>query len=102
DAHADEGQHQFTYSLYPHAGDWFAGNVHREAYALNFPLVHAMVGEKPRDAGPGQPIGARPGQPQGIAPTDRAKKSAEWREMRIDAPNVIIETVKCAEKSDAL
>ena len=37
DPHADEGAHEFTYSLYPHTGDWRNGVV-REAYRLNVPL----------------------------------------------------------------
>lgn len=39
DAHADEGQHAFTYSLYPHAGGWAEGGVVEEAIALDSPLV---------------------------------------------------------------
>jgi alpha-mannosidase len=39
DPGADEGRHAFTYSLYPHPGDWTAGNVVAEAFALNSPLI---------------------------------------------------------------
>jgi alpha-mannosidase len=38
DPFADEGEHRFTYSLFPHAGDWTAAGVAREAFALNAPL----------------------------------------------------------------
>lgn len=38
DPHADQGFHQFTYALLPHAGDWFEGRVAREAWNLNAPL----------------------------------------------------------------
>lgn len=38
DLHADRGSHEFTYSLYPHAGDWREAQVVREASALNAPL----------------------------------------------------------------
>jgi alpha-mannosidase len=38
DPTADEGEHQFTYSLYPHAGDWRNGTV-EEAHDLNAPLL---------------------------------------------------------------
>lgn len=37
DPYADEGLHEFTYSVYPHAGDWRNGVV-REAYRLNVPM----------------------------------------------------------------
>jgi alpha-mannosidase len=39
DPGADEGHHAFTYSLFPHPGDWTAGNVVAEAFALNSPLI---------------------------------------------------------------
>ncbi|THF87132.1 alpha-mannosidase [Deinococcus sp. KSM4-11] len=38
DAHADLGEHEFTYSLLPHGGDW-TQDVVREAADLNSPLV---------------------------------------------------------------
>jgi alpha-mannosidase len=38
---ADEGEHRFTYSLFPHPGDWTEAGVTREAFALNSPLVAA-------------------------------------------------------------
>lgn len=39
DPSADEGPHQFTYSLFPHPGDWTEAGVVEEAFALNSPLV---------------------------------------------------------------
>ena len=36
---ADEGEHHFTYSLYPHVGDWTESDVVAEALALNSSLV---------------------------------------------------------------
>jgi alpha-mannosidase len=39
DPGADEGSHAFTYSLFPHRGDWTEGNVVAEAFALNSPLI---------------------------------------------------------------
>lgn len=35
---ADRGINEFTYSLFPHKGDWREGNVVQEAYKLNMPL----------------------------------------------------------------
>jgi alpha-mannosidase len=34
----DQGEHNFTYSLLPHKGDFIAGNTVKEAYDLNQPL----------------------------------------------------------------
>lgn len=38
DAHADRGEHVFTYSLLPHAGDWRDAAVVQQAFYLNEPL----------------------------------------------------------------
>jgi alpha-mannosidase len=43
DPFADEGEHRFTYSLFPHPGDWTAAGVAREAFALNAPLFPIMA-----------------------------------------------------------
>jgi alpha-mannosidase len=50
DPFADEGEHRFTYSLFPHSGDWTAAGVAREAFALNAPLfpVRAQEDALPR------------------------------------------------------
>ncbi len=50
DPGADEGTHTFTYSLFPHPGDWTTGNVVAEAFALNSPLIAAPA---PGDETPG-------------------------------------------------
>ncbi len=39
DPMADYGQHHFTYSLYPHGGDWLEGGTVQEAWQLNAPAV---------------------------------------------------------------
>lgn len=40
---ADKGEHQFTYSLLPHAGDWRQAGTVRAGYELNVPLVAALT-----------------------------------------------------------
>lgn len=82
DATADQGRHVFTYSLLPHAGDWRAGGVVHEAYALNYPLLPA-----PLDCGPKLlPWGDRAGEL-----SDRCSLA------EVSAGNVIVETVKRSE-----
>ena len=71
----DQEEHWFTYALYPHEGDCYAADVQREAYCLNVPVYAARVELQP--GAELQPI------PQNL--------------MRIDAENVVIETVKQAE-----
>ncbi len=39
DPHADEGHHEFIYSIYPHAGTWRDALTVREGYNLNYPLL---------------------------------------------------------------
>jgi len=36
---ADQGFHEFTYSFYPHSGDWKQGGTMRQGYELNYPLI---------------------------------------------------------------
>ncbi|MNC17161.1 alpha-mannosidase [compost metagenome] len=71
DETADQGEHVFTYALYPHKGDWFEGGTAREAWALNSPLVCSA--------------GAFP-VPEGSL-------------FRLDADHVFIDAVKKAEDS---
>ena len=68
DVTGDEGVHEMTWSLLPHTGAWSAENVVRPAYELNVPCV-AVRG---------------------------ALKGAHVPLLSLDAPNVIVEAVKCA------
>lgn len=43
DPYADEGEHRFTYSLFPHLGSWEEGGVVGEAFSLNSPLCPVVV-----------------------------------------------------------
>ncbi len=72
-AYTDQCDHDVTYALFPHAGDAIAGNVTREAYALNVPL---RVVETDAHDGP-------------------LPRSASY--LGVDAPNVLVEAVKRAE-----
>lgn len=72
DPTADQGEHKFCYSLYPHKGDWFAGNTVQEAWHLNSPL----------SALPGQPV----------------KESFSLFSLSVD--HVRIDAVKRAEEGD--
>ncbi len=78
DPQADQGFHQFTYSLLLHNGDWREGRVVQHAYELNYPLRAAQV----------------PAQPKGRLPGCFAFAAC-------DAEHVIIEMVKRAENDDA-
>ncbi|SHF19135.1 alpha-mannosidase [Marinitoga hydrogenitolerans DSM 16785] len=78
DPQADQGHHSFTYSLYPHFGDWFDGGTTKESYELNYPLLAVMIESK----GGNLPI----------------EKSL----INIKANSVILDTVKKAEDDNSL
>jgi len=78
DPHADQGLHEFTYALYPHVGDWKAGETERRGYELNFPLI---------------PVTAVPHT--GVLPTSQSL-------VQIEPGNVILTVMKKAEDSNAV
>jgi alpha-mannosidase len=43
DPHADEGHHEFTYSLYPHGSGWKDALTIRRGYELNYKLISTPV-----------------------------------------------------------
>lgn len=78
DPEADRGHHEFTYALLPHPGDFRAGQVVQQAYALNIPLQVV-----PTDAH------------AGTLPASRSF-------FQVDRAGVIIEAVKKAERENAI
>lgn len=74
DTEADQGHHAFTYSLYPHQGDWLQGDTVRRAWALN------------------QPLQSTSGR------VDRPEMSL----FKLNTDKVMIDAVKKAEDSDAI
>lgn len=71
DHKADRGEHDFVYSLYPHAGTWSAGGTVRAGFELNVPL-HTC------DAA-------------------AAEGSVPQSFVQVSNPNVVLDTVKKAE-----
>ncbi len=78
DPHADEGEHDFTYSVYPHAGDWKAALTIRQGYQLNYKLLSLPVEKH-----------------EGALPPMHSF-------VRTDSENVIVTAAKKAEDDDAL
>lgn len=74
----DQEEHEFTYSLYPHAGSWKEANTTQMAYKLNVPMY-----TKIEEAHEGILLG-------------------ESSIAKVNRDNVIIEVVKKAEDSDEL
>ena len=79
DPEADQGEHRFTYSLLPHAGNWDEKTI-GAAYALNDPLV-VYTPERTGSTSATQPVPAL---------------------LAVDKPNIVIETVKRAEDGNGL
>lgn len=76
DPEADQGHHVFTYSLFPHLGDFREAGAIHEAYCLNQPLMAAPVSNN-----------------TSVLPEN-------FSLVQCDQPNVIVETVKKAEDGD--
>jgi alpha-mannosidase len=75
---ADQGFHEFTYSLFAHAGNWKTGKTMRQGYELNYPLLAAVT--------------------QSHGGTWPAKLSFS----RIEAGNVVLTALKKAEDNNGL
>jgi alpha-mannosidase len=73
----DEGHHEVTYAILPHAGDWTDSDTIRDAHALNAPMV--ALRDIPHD---------------GELPTSASKLSVE-------PANVVLGALKRAEDDDA-
>lgn len=73
---ADREMHYFTYSLFPHQGDWRKANTVQMGYRLNQPVTSILVDKQ-----------------KGTLPT-------AFSFVNIDSKNVIMEVVKQAEESD--
>jgi len=78
DPHADEGHHEFTYSLYPHGGTWRDAQTVRRGYELNYKLIARQLQKHE---------GTLPG---------------EHSFVQIEADNVVLTTLKKSEDDDSL
>jgi alpha-mannosidase len=78
DSHADEGHHDFTYSLYPHGGTWRQAETVRRGYELNYKL--------------------RPTQAQNHGGTLPAMHSF----VQVNPENVVLTALKRGEDNDSL
>lgn len=73
---ADRELHEFTYSLYPHCGDWKAADVVSMAYNLNCPMYAKTEN------------------------SHQGKLPSKFSLLSVDKNNVVVEVVKKAEDSD--
>ena len=78
DPHADEGEHDFTYSLYPHGGTWREAQTVRRGYELNYKLIAVQTE---------QHVGALPPQHSFV---------------NIEADNVVLTAIKKSEDNQSL
>lgn len=81
---ADQGEHEFTYSLYPHERDWRSAEVVRRAAELNHPAVALRL-----------PAGSGNGAGQGKLPSTNTL-------LELDSRTVVLDTVKIAESGEGI
>lgn len=86
----DKGVHDFTYSIYPHSGDWRVGDTVREAYKLNVPMQTTDLTTYSDNCG--------------YAVCSSAGQTAldAFTFITVNKPNVIIDTIKGAEDGDGI
>jgi alpha-mannosidase len=89
DPHADEGHHHFTYSLYPHDGDWKQAETIRRGYELNYNLLGTQL-----FAHDGTGVGDYSGNDKPL--TQRQSL------VGLSGPNVVLTAFKKAEGEDAI
>ena len=75
---ADREVHNFTYSIYPHEGDFRVGNTVKEGYLLNMPMTASVIGKT------------------------SGKLSDNFSLVSCDSENIVVETVKKAEDDDGI
>jgi len=78
DPHADEGRHEFTYSMYPHAATWREARTVRRGYELNYRLLSQQAAKH------------------------QGRLKDQFSFLGIPAENVVLAAVKKAEDEDAL
>ncbi len=78
DPHADEGHHEFTYSLYPHGGNWRDARTVRRGYELNYKM-----------------IAVQPHKHEGTLPS-------EYSFVGVEPDNVVLTAIKKSEDDDSL
>lgn len=76
DPTADKCEHEFTYSLFPHANDYREAGTIKKAYELNVPMTAVNVGK------------------------NKGELPCEYSFLSVDKENVIFETAKKAEDGD--
>ncbi len=80
DPHSDQGHHSFTYSLYPHSGDWRKARTARMAYELNIGVQVRLLTGLP----------------------ETASKLPQFALLRNERAGVVIEALKPAEDGAGL
>ena len=78
DPTADRGEHTFTYSLYPHQGDYASGGTVRAGYEMNVPLRTYLCSP------------------------DAGELPASVSMFRLDSDHVVLDTVKKSEADDSI
>ncbi|WP_046225601.1 alpha-mannosidase [Paenibacillus dauci] len=92
DVQADQGTHEFTYSLLPHGGNWREAHVVRAAMELNQPAPYRLA--KAFKAAPSQTTVSTEDD-SAVAPIPAGQPLLHY-----EADHIILETIKPAEDGD--
>ncbi|MBM7566033.1 alpha-mannosidase [Paenibacillus sacheonensis] len=106
DSGADQGEHEFTYSLYPHERDWRNAEVVRRAAELNHPAAAIRVpagsgdgsGESGHSPGSGSSSHSSSGSSSGSGKSLPATNTL----LQLNSSTVILDTVKPAESGEGI
>ncbi|WP_411349155.1 alpha-mannosidase [Paenibacillus sp. WLX2291] len=104
DPMADYGQHQFTYSLYPHGGDWLDGGTVQAAWQLNQPVTTIPVAAS-ADAANFSAATHDTLSYQAQTVSSSAGTSSDWSSFSMfsfSAEHVMVDAVKKAEDSNQI
>jgi alpha-mannosidase len=82
DCGSDQGEHEFTYALLPHAGNWRHAQVDRKAYEFNIPAFAVMLPEGKFE--------------------DQSWIPKNLSFLKINSPSLVVETLKQAEDGDGI
>jgi len=97
DPTADWGHHSFTYSLYPHRGDWRQAETPRRAWELNDPLIAIPIKGAKEQGSRGTREQRNSTMGEGVL-TEPSTRSF----LSIVSDHVMLSALKVAEKGDGL
>lgn len=95
DPGADVGYHEFTYAIYPHAGNWQEAQSVRKGYELNQPMLTAIATRRPVRS-----IATRYSSEKIATNSNEPYLPNTGQLLNLGADNLVLMTLKAYEKAD--